>query len=88
MKTLTTGIFVAKRTAAAGDTVVIVMRTIIAETESIAAAKMNLRGAKKMLKIAQIFPFVDSTLDAEPGSSFSFPSFSCGYQNRACFDIL
>ena len=33
-------------------------------------------------------PFVDNTLDAKPTTSSSFPSFVCGYQNRACFGIL
>ena len=33
-------------------------------------------------------PFVGNTLDAKPTTSSSFPSFFCGYQNRACFGIL
>ena len=33
-------------------------------------------------------PSIDSTPNAEPGSSFAFPSSSCGYQNRACFGTL
>jgi hypothetical protein len=45
-------------------------------------------GVNSMLGIAQIFPFVGSMLDVKPKSFFSFPSFSYGYQNRACFDIL
>ena len=89
MKTLKIGTFVAERTAAASDTVVIVAGTIITETKSIVAAETSLlHGEMKMLGSVQIFPFVDSTLGAEPESSFSFPSFFYGYQNRACFDIL
>jgi hypothetical protein len=33
----------------------------------------------------QCDPFAGSKLGAEPVSSFSTPSFSCGYQSRACF---
>lgn len=33
-------------------------------------------------------PFVGNKLDAVPTTSFSFPSYACGYQNRACFCIL
>ena len=89
MKTLKISTFVAERTAAASDTVVIVAGTIITETKSIVAAETSLlHGEMKMLDSVQIFPFVDSTLGAEPESSFSFPSFFYGYQNRACFDIL
>ena len=89
LKTLKTGTFVAESTAAASDTVVIVAGTIITETKSIVAAETSLlHGEMKMLDSVQIFPFVDSTLGAEPESSFSFPSFFYGYQNRACFDIL
>ena len=33
-------------------------------------------------------PSIDSTPNAEPGSSFAFPSSSCGYQNRACYGTL
>ena len=89
LKTLKTGTFVAESTAAASGTVVIVAGTIITETESIVAAETTLlHGEMKMLDSVQIFPFVDSTLGAEPESSFSFPSFFYGYQNRACFDIL
>ena len=89
LKTLKTGTFVAERTAVASGTVVIVAGTIITETESIVAAeKTLLHGERKMLDSVQISPFVGSTLGAERGSSFSFPSFFYGYQNRACFDIL
>ena len=33
-------------------------------------------------------PFAGSKLGATPTTSFSFPSYACGYQNRACFCIL
>lgn len=33
-------------------------------------------------------PFIGSKLNATPTTSSSFPSFFCGYQNRACFGIL
>lgn len=63
-------------------------------TESIAVEMKSLRlhhrrGARmKQLEISQIYPFGDSKLGARRGSFSSFPSFSCGYQNRACFGIL
>lgn len=82
---------VATHTAVASDTIVIVAGIIIAKIGSIVVvAEMNYRhrGVMKMLNSSQISPFVDSRLGAGPGSFFSFPSFSYGYQNRACFDIL
>lgn len=63
-------------------------------TESIAVEMKSLRlhhrrGARmKQLEISPIYPFGDSKLGARRGSFSSFPSFSCGYQNRACFGIL
>ena len=33
-------------------------------------------------------PSIDSTPNAERGSSYAFPSSSCGYQNKACYDTL
>ena len=38
--------------------------------------------------VVNCVPFVVNTLDAKPTTSSSFPSFFCGYQNRACFGIL
>jgi hypothetical protein len=35
-----------------------------------------------------VYPSINSMLDAGPIFFFSFPSFSYGYQNRACFGIL
>ena len=48
----------------------------------------SLRGGRRKLKTSRIYPSVGSMLGARRESSFSSPSFSCGYQNRACFDIL
>jgi len=43
------------------------------------------------LTILEMFPvycpFSNNRPDVKPGSSFSFPSFSCGYPSRACFYI-
>jgi len=93
LRTSKIDISVAKRTAATSDTVVIVAGTIITEIKSIVVAvgkSFHHRGERKMLGSGRrrIFPFIDSTLGAEQESFFSFPSFSYGYQNRACFDIL
>lgn len=57
-------------------------------TESIVIEMKILRGVTISLGTGLIFPFGGSKLGAGRGSFFSFPSFSCGYQNRACFDIL
>ena len=60
-------------------------------TESIAVEKKSLRrGARMMLETAlrPIYPFGGSKLGAGRESFSSFPSFSCGYQNRACFGTL
>ena len=56
-------------------------------TESIVVEK-SLRGETMKLKTALIYPFGGNKLGAGPKSFSSFLSFSCGYQNRACFDIL
>lgn len=56
-------------------------------TESIVVETI-LRGGMKKLGTGLIFPFGGSMLGAERESFFSSPSFSYGYQNRACFDIL
>ena len=57
-------------------------------TESIVVERSHRHGETMKLETGLIFPFGGSTLGAGPESSSSFPSFSCGYQNRACFDIL
>ena len=57
-------------------------------TESIVVGKTHLRGSMMKLGTVLIYPSGGSRLGAGPGSFSSFPSFSCGYQNRACFDIL
>ena len=56
-------------------------------TESIVVER-TLRGEMMKLKTALIYPFGGNKLGAGPESFSSFLSFSCGYQNRACFDIL
>ena len=56
-------------------------------TESIVVVR-NLRGETMKPKTAPIYPFGGSKLSARRESFSSFLSFSCGYQNRACFDIL
>jgi hypothetical protein len=67
-------------------------RTVVASTIVVGIKStvtgMNLRVKKKLISFDLFFPFVGSRLSAGPKSFFSFPSFSYGYQNRACFDIL
>ena len=57
-------------------------------TESIVVETKIHHGETISLGTSLIFPFGGNKLGAGPGSFSSFPSFSCGYQNRACFDIL
>ena len=57
-------------------------------TESIVVKRILHRGWTMKLETDLIYPFGGSKLGARPGSFFSFPFFSCGYQNRACFGIL
>jgi len=41
-----------------------------------------------MLEMFLVYcPFSNNRPDVKPGSSFSFPSFFCGYPSRACFYI-
>ena len=56
-------------------------------TESIVVTR-SLRGWNTIVETGPIYPSGGSKLGAGPESSFSSLSFSCGYQNRACFDIL
>ena len=65
---------------------IVVASTIVVGIKS-TVTRMNLR-VKKLISFGLFLPFVGSRLSAEPKSFFSFPSFSYGYQNRACFDIL
>lgn len=65
-----------------------IVGTTTAMTESI-VIETGLRIGTRMLRTGRpIFPFSGSKLGVGRGSFFSFPSFSCGYQNRACFGIL
>ena len=65
-----------------------IVGTTTAMTESI-VIETALRIGTRMLRTGRlIFPFSGSKLGVGRGSFFSFPSFSCGYQNRACFGIL
>ena len=64
-----------------------IVGTTVKMTESIVAEK-SLRGETMKLKTALIYPFGGNKLGAGLEFFSSFLSFSCGYQNRACFDIL
>ena len=77
-------------------TAIIIYTAVIAGTATVnitaaeSIAGKTLRDCSRPVRChhLQTCPSVGSTPDAGPGSSFSSPSFSCGYPSIVCFCTL
>ena len=73
----------------AGTVVVGVVKRLVVVVERVGIEMRCLRAVHlTMLEMFLVYcPFSNNRPDVKPGSSFSFPSFFCGYPSRACFYI-